>query len=493
MILLLAIACSAIIAQPGSTTEAEVNQQAKLIDASWAFVATQYDKAEKLYLEILDKSPKNAAVRYELARTYCALKNFDNALQNAKLATEYDKKNSWYKLLLGEIYQSSGKFQEAASIYESLVKLEPENEQFYFSWAECLALNGEKTKSVKAFDQLEKKVGFDQHISRQKHVLYLELGDQKKAEKEILKMIENEPENLDFYHLLAGYYRQVGDKFNETTTYQRILSIAPNDSKANIALANQGKLFQSDEVFLNSLKTIFQNKEITLDTKIKELIPYAKKVADKGDLAIATKAIELINILEIVHPNEAKVFSIYGDFLYYSNRKSDALVQYQKTIKLNGSVFPVWEQILEIQKESRDFDQLLQSTEAAIEFFPNQAAIYYFQGLALYEKQKYPEAISSFDQSVIMSGKNNVNKVNALVGLSKVQIKLSKIDLAKANLIKAQTLGGENSSEWLETFGDISAITNDLENALIYWKKAKEKGSKSVNIDKKINEKKLVD
>ena len=480
-------------AQPGSTTESEVKEQAKMIDASLAFVSTQYEKAEKLYLEILDKNPRNDAARYELARTYCALKNYDKALQNAKLAGELDKKNSWYGQLLGDIYKSSGKFQEAASIFESLTRLEPSNEQFYFDWAECLSLSGEKIKAVKAFEQLEKRSGFDEHISRQKHVLYLELGDQKKAEKEIQKMINNEPDNIEFYHLLAGYYRQIGDKNSEQATYQRILSVAPNDSKANLAIAAQSKSSQSDTDYLSSLRTLFQNKEIALDAKIKELIPYVAKIADKSDTLLAAKAIELVQILDQVHPNEAKVYSIYGDLLYYSDKKDEALTQYQKTIKLNGAVFPVWEQIFEILRLKRDFDGLLNSAEKALDYFPNQAAIYYYQGTAYFEKQKYAEACTAFEQSIVMSGKNTFNKVNALVELSKAQMKLSKMELARSNLMKAQSLGGENSAEWLETFGDFSARNNDLETALTYWIKAKEKGSKSATLDKKISEKKLME
>jgi tetratricopeptide (TPR) repeat protein len=474
-------------------TEAEVNQQGKMIDASWAFVAGQYEKAEKQYKDILDKNPKNAAVYYELARTYCALKDYDKAMQNAKQAADLDKKNTWYKQLLGEIFQNLGKFKDAAIAYEALTKLEPQNEFYYFEWAECLALNGDKEKAIKAFDILEKKVGFSENINRQKHVLYLDIGDTKKAEKEIQKMIDHDPTNLDFYYLLAGFFKQIGDKDKEKGVYQRIMSIAPNDTKANVALVSMSKSQSSDNDYLANLKNIFQNKGIGLDAKIKELIPYANKVAEKNDIALANTAIELVKILETVHPDEAKVYAIYGDFLYHSDRKKEALEKYQKTVKLNGSIFTVWEQIFDIQETTQDYDGLLKNTETALDFFPNQASVYYYQGLAQYGKKMFTEAAAAFDQTIIMSGKNNRVKVNALTGLAKTQIKQNKIDAAKATLLKAQPLGAENSPEWLETSGDVSALSSDLQTAISFWQKAKEKGSKSFNLDKKINEKKYID
>jgi tetratricopeptide (TPR) repeat protein len=489
----LSASCDDILAQPGSMTETEVKEQGKMIDASWAFVATQYDKAEKLYKEILDKNPKNAAVYYELARTYCALKQYDKAMQNAKQASDLEKTNTWYKQLLGEIFQNDGKFKEAAALYEALTKIEPLNEVFYFEWAECLALSGEKTKAIKAFDLLEKRTGFDEDISRQKHVLYLELGDAKKAEKELAKMIENEPTNIDFYHLLAGFYKQIGEKAKEQDVYQRIINIAPADERANIALAAVSKNQGNNDVYFSQLKTLFQNKGISLDAKIKELIPYANKVAATNDVALANSAIDLVKILETIHPDEAKVTAIYGDFLYYSNKKQEALAQYQKTVKLNGAVFPVWEQILDIQAENQDNDALLKTTEAALDYFPNQATIYYYAGVGNYGKKNFAEATTAYEQAIMMSGKNNRVKVNALTGLAKTQLKQQKTDAAKATLAKAQPLGADASPMWLETSGDAAALSNDADTALSFWQKAKEKGAKSSNLDKKIIEKKYFD
>lgn len=475
------------------TTEAEMKIQGKMIDAASFFVIAQYEKAEKLYKEIIDANPKNAAAYYELARTHNRQKQYDNALVQAKKATELDKNNTWYKQFLAETLRSYGKFKEAAEIYEALTKIEPRNEIFYFEWASCLAQGGDKAKAIKAFETLEKKTGYDEDICRQKHVLYLEMGDNKKAERELQKLIDNEPTNLEFYHLLAGYYKQIGDKNKEQSTYRRIISIAPNDSKANVALAAQNKMQGNEADYLNSLQKIFENKDIALDAKIKELIPYVQKVADKGDATLANNMIELVKVLERVHPKEAKVHAVYGDVLFYANRKQDALEQYQKSTQFSSSVFSVWEQIFDIQKENKDYDGLLKSTERALDYFPNQVSVTYFNGIALMGKGNFAEANNALEQAVIMAGKNGRLKVNALCGLAKLQIKSQKNDVAKATLAKAQPLGAENSPEWLELSGDLAALQNDIDIAMTFWRKAKEKGAQSLTLDKKITEKKWLE
>lgn len=479
------------LAQPVKISEKEVMLQGAFIDGAMMQNLQQYEKAETVYQGILQKDAKNAAANYELARVYGALKKHEKAIQNAKNAVDLDKSNPWYKMLYADILTNFGKHKEAAELYEALVKIEPKNEYYYYEWAESLGASGNKEKAIKAFEQLEKKTGIDEDICRQKHVLFLELGETRKAEKELEKLVYNYPERIEFLHLLAGFYKQISDKEKEITTFKRILNISPSDGKANLALAALNKSENKDADYLNSLKIIFNNKDIALDVKIKELIPFATKVANTNDKATADAAIELVKILELVHPSEAKVSAIYGDFLFHSKRSEEALLQYQKTVQLNANVYTVWEQIFFIQKEKNDFDALLKSTESALELFPNQANVYYYNGIANLGKGKKSDAIGSFEQVVLMAGKNNRLRLDAYTFLGKAYIESSQFDAAKTTYLKAMPFGGENDALILENLGDAYFKTNDIDNAVTYWQKAKVKGSKSSILDKKIADRKF--
>jgi tetratricopeptide (TPR) repeat protein len=481
-----------IQAQPLKFSEKEVRLQGAFIDGAMFQSLEKYEKAEEIYLGVIEKDPKNATANYELARVYGAQKKYEKALLNAKNAVNLDKTNTWYKLLYAEILGNFGKHKEAAELYEALVKIEPTNEYYYYEWAESLGASGNKEKAIKAFEQLEKKTGVDEDICRQKHVLFLELGDNKKAEKELEKLVYNFPENTDFLHLLAGFYKQIGDKEKEVATYKRVLSVSPSDGKASLALAALSKSGNNKEAdYLAALKPIFSNKEIALDVKIKELIPFATKVANTNDRTTADACLELVKTLSEIHPEEAKVFAIYGDFLYHSGRPKEALVEYKKTVKLNANVYTVWEQIFQIENEQKDFDALLKSTETALELFPNQANVFYFNGLANLEKQKVNDAISSLEQAKMMAGKNNRLKLDVLFLLGKSNYSAKKYDVAKENLLQTLNIGGENNAGILDLLGNAYFQTNDTENAVAAWQKAKIKGSKSPVLDKKIADRKI--
>jgi tetratricopeptide (TPR) repeat protein len=479
-------------AQPLKFSEKEVQLQGAFIDGAMFQSLEKYEKAEQIYLDVIEKDAKNATANYELARVYGAQKKHEKALVNAKNAVNLDKTNTWYKLLYAEILGNFGKHKEAAELYEALVKIEPNNEYYYYEWAESLGASGNKEKAIKAFEQLEKKIGVDEDISRQKHILFLELGDNKKAEKELEKLVYHFPENTDFLHLLAGFYKQIGDKEKELATYKRVLNISPSDGKASLALATGNKSGNNKEAdYLAALKPIFSNKEIALDVKIKELIPFATKVANTNDRNTADACLELVKILVGINPEEAKVFAIYGDFLYHSGRVAESLVQYKKTVKLNANVYTVWEQIFQIENEQKDFDALLMSTNTALELFPNQANVFYFNGLANLEKQKTSDAVNSLEQAAIMVGKNNRLKLEVFFLLGKANYSLKKYDITKENLTKTLSIGGENNAAILDLLGNAYFQTNDVENAVAAWQKAKIKGSKSPVLDKKIADRKI--
>jgi tetratricopeptide (TPR) repeat protein len=403
---LLAFAVASPIYGQEQISEEEVNTQKIFIDANKEKILGNYENAVYLFKEVLKRDKKNHAALYELARIYDVQEKNDKALHSIKEALSIDSENVWYEMFLADLHDKMGKPKEAAKIYETLVSQDDENTYYYEKWAFHLVKAGEAEKAIKVYDKLEDKFGVNEELSGKKYRLYLGLGNQKKAAEELEMLVKSAPSNTDHKHMLASFYLQIGDQKKAEEIYKEILKIDPDDAYASIALAERLKDGGDDISFLNTLKPVFENLEVNIDVKIKELIPYIHKLANSGDEVLGKKIIELAEILQEVHPNEAKSYSAFGDILYYSGDNQAALGKYQKALELNKSVFTVWEQVMYINMELRNFEDLLKTSDEAIDFFPNHAKAYYFNGVANGQLKNHKDAINSLQQALIMSRKN---------------------------------------------------------------------------------------
>ena len=550
-------------AQPGRTSEAEVNTQKVFIDANREKILGNYENAAYLYKEVLKRDKKNHAAAYELARIYDVLDKDDKALNSIKMAVALEKENPWYRMFLADVYEKIGKFGEAADIYKQLSKEDPATDYYYMKWAFYLIKDQKADKAIKVYDALEKKLGVTEELIYKKQSLYIGLGDTKKAANELERLVNAFPSNINYRHELAEFYLQAGEEQKAEEVYNSILAIDTEDAKAIIALANKEEPERGEEVgYLYSLRGIFEKPDVDIDLKVKQLIPYIHKVADGGDEQLAAAGIELTQILAQVHPKEAKAYSAYGDLLFYSGQKEKALGQYQKAVALDNTIFTIWEQIMYIQTELQDFEGLKKATLDAMDLFPNQPKSYYFNGIANSELGNPPEAVSIFQQALIMSRNNpplrldiykrlgieyaqlkkytrsdkafeealkiNANDVSTLHNYSlQLAHRNDQLDKAKDMAVKACELkseqpmlqyacgyvfykmkdykasrkwmekalssGGANYPDILEHYGDVLFQLGETDEAIQQWRQALQKGSRNPNLQKKIDDRELIE
>ncbi len=419
------LAGTVLFAQKGTVTEAEIKIQETFLDGNREKLLGNWDKAAEKFKEVLSQDNRNDAAAYELARAYEALKDMDKAVASAKNATTWNPGNKWYKIYLAELYLKTNKDKDAAAIYENLVKSEPGNEEYYFKWAYFLVRSGQPESAIKVYDDLEKMMGVNEEVIRHKHTLYVGMGNYKKASKELEKLIETFPEKPAYHHLLATFYEQIGEKAKAKETYEKILSINPEDARAKIALAEKEK-GRDDIGFLNSLKPVFENPDVNIDIKISEILPYVNSLADTGDRQLGNTLLGLTSILERVHPNNAKATSVLGDVLYYTGQQSKALEKYKKTLELDDTVWLVWEQILYIHAENKNWPELVATSEKALDIFPNQAVAQYFNGLGYNNTDEYRDAVNSLQQALLMSGRNARLRYDVLNELGKAYFHLKQ-------------------------------------------------------------------
>jgi tetratricopeptide (TPR) repeat protein len=523
------------VSNQGSTnrySEQEIQLQDKFMAAMGQQQIGKMEGAAKLYQEVLEKNPKCDGCAFQLARIYTVTGNKIQAVEFAKKAALLDVNNKWYKMMLAETYEKIGKDKDAADIYKLLAETSPfagdYNEEVYFRLVYTLVRMGEPLKAIKVLDEMEKKKGISEEITIKKQTVYEALGDNKKAAAELKKLADKYPYNIDYQHIAAEYYQKLGDKTTAQELYKRILKNDPNDSKAQLATTAQSKPSSGGDVaYLNTLKDLFKKPDIKIDDKIKTFLPYVNKISEGKDKVLAATGLELAQIIETVHPNDAKSYSLLGDMLYHNGNNLEALEKYKKCLQLNKAIYSVWEQMMYVQDELGLYEDMLKTSEQATDLFPNQAMAFFFNGIANEKKGKLSDAVSSLEQAILMSSKKPQIRMDALIEMgvthsksksydkadkafdealklnSKSSIAMIKYanslasrgtsDRAKVMADEALKISMESDPSVLELYGDYLFKSGDKVNAVNYWTKAKERGLKSMGLEKKISERNLLE
>ena len=525
-----ALANYAAYGQNTRIRESEIQLQDKYLEAVGQQQIGKPEAASKLFLEVLEKNPKCDACAFQLARLNETMGKHDLAQESIKKAIAIEPKNKWYRMFLADLYEKGGKDKDAAEIYKSLASPDAFDEDIYYHWAFSLLRSGEPDKALKVYDDIEKRIGLDEDLTHKKHDVYMALGETKKAGNELKKLSAAFPQNLDYLHLLADFYEKNGQHTEASGVYKSILKLDPNDSKANMDIATGSKkpTAESELTYLMSLKDLFGKPDIHIDLKIKELLPYINKVADKHDTALGDVCLDLAKTIQKAHPTEAKAYSMLGDLYYHTGKPMEALEQYKQCVKITKVVYTVWEQMLFIYDENGMYDDLLTTSEQVLDLFPNNPVPYFFNGLANEKKGKINEAITSLSQASLMSVRKPTLKLETLVEMGVAYTKGKDFDKAdkafdealkfnpsssyalakkgyslslrvgqslQAKAIGEQALknGGDKIAAVLETYGDVLYKCGDPSGAVVYWQKAKENGAKSKGLERKILEKAILE
>ncbi|MCS7036795.1 MAG: tetratricopeptide repeat protein, partial [Saprospiraceae bacterium] len=254
--------------------------------------------------------------------------------------------------------------------------------------------------------------------------------------------------------------------------YEEILRIAPDDETAKMALLAERKSGGSVVADLQALRPVFQDPKISMDSKVKQVMPYFSQMAKGLPADAVALLLELGDIAQKTHPDDAKAWSLSGDLYYHANRPDEALVRYRTCIRLNPRVFSVWANTLEILHSKGDYDELLRLSERAMDDFPNQPLAYYYHGVAALEKGRPDDALPVFEQANLMTVNNPALTLDIADQMGRAL--LLKKDYAAAQKHYEQFLskGGDRHPGLLEHYGDALYWLGRQAQALEYWRKA---------------------
>ncbi|MCF8365844.1 MAG: tetratricopeptide repeat protein [Bacteroidales bacterium] len=370
-------------------------RKAAFMEANKQKLLENYEAAAENYLKALKIDPGHDASMYELARIYLRQNRTDDGIILIEQAIAINDSNSWYYILLAEMYKQTRQYDKVVEVFEKLSNKFPENIEYRYDLALTYIITGDYKKAIDTYNNLEGVIGVTEDISLKKRNLWNNLDKPGKALNEIEKLVDAYPYNSRYLQILAESYVDMENYDKALENYLKVLEIDPDDPYIHISLSDLYRKKGEDEKACDELKLGFANPGLDLDSKIQILITYYS--FDQLFNDNNGPALELAEILNKTHPGDPRSLSLYSDLLYRSGKLPEALETINEVLKVDSSNYSIWEQKMFIENELKQNEQLIETSRIVSELFPMQPLPYLFGGFASYQQKKYEDARKSLE------------------------------------------------------------------------------------------------
>ncbi|MEZ5003015.1 MAG: tetratricopeptide repeat protein [Chitinophagales bacterium] len=358
------------------------------------------EDAVGLFHAVLKLDPNNHAAYYELSRMAYEANKLDEAEQFAAKAIKLNPKNEWYHIYYAEAKAHRGDYIGAAKAYEAIIDEMPELTEYYQDVAYMYAKADKSEEAIEVYDKIEKMQGISEPLSLQKQSLYIKLGKIDKAANEIKNLIDQFPDNDNYYILMAEIFEANDMHKKAQETYEWLLERKPDNPQALLAIAEIQRKMGNEEEYKATIRKVFESKSLDINTKIFMFIPYIEEVASKPESA--EEVLEMAEMIKNTHPDDAKAATAYADVLYNIDRKEEAIEAYKKAAAFEESPLTVWLQLFDLFVREKDYPSLLEFADKGAEKFPDDATPYFYSGAACAQMKDYQCAAEKYETALKM-------------------------------------------------------------------------------------------
>ena len=416
----------------------------------------EYQKAIDSYEKMEQSMGIMEPITLQKVKLYKALKNDEKAYAEVEKLIKAYPQEIGYLILLGDIYLNDNKDDKALEMYDRAEKMEPDNGYLLVSKANYYNRKGYKEKYL---DEIRKALSNKKiDVETKVKILTDYLSDllQKKenldqAYQLFSELVDMHPQEESIYSLYAEFllsqkkYKEAGEQL------QVAVDLAPNNKQYWLQLMGVNmQLGELDEV-------------ITVGEKALTYIPDAAEIYMYMGSGYAMqkdydKAIDILKrgISHLDENNNALVSDYYGqlgDSYYLSGDKDKAFEAFENALlhnPKNTGVLNNYSYFLALDK--RDLSKAERMSGDVIKIEPDNPTFLDTYAWVFFQQGNYT--------------------------------------LAKIYLQNALNKGGDKSADLLEHYGDVLFMLGEVDEALQYWEKAKDAGSESEVLPRKIKDKK---
>lgn len=352
----------------------------------------------KLLEHCLSIDPNAASALYEIAQFYLYLKRPAMGLESMQKAVENAPDNYWYRQALASLYQSGGNFKKAIDVFEGMSEEFADRQEPLLILVDLYNQVKDYPNVIKTLDRLETRSGKTEQISMEKFRIYLMMGSDKKAFDEIESLSKEYPSDMRYLCVLGDVYLNNGKIKEAYDTYQKVLSIEPDNAMALVSMATYYDKMGEKDLYRQQLDTVLLNKKVNSDIKIeimRQLIVQSEQSAKDS-----TEIISLFNGIMKEKQDDAQMPMLYAQYLISKKMDKESVPVLYQVLDLDPENIAARLQLLSYAIRNNDFQEAIKICEPALEYSPETLEFYYYLGIAYFQADRKNDALEVYKKGL---------------------------------------------------------------------------------------------
>lgn len=465
--------------------------------------AGDYSGARDLLLHCRDINPQASETYFFLADCY------ENAGQDSlKMvmlthAAELDPDNVTYKEALLPILLQNNELDKAVAYMEGMVHDTPERTDLLNILLQIYNYQKDTKHALETLNRLETQDGQSEQLTMSKVQIYTDMGDDKRALKELELLVKNHPLDLNYRVMLGNWLLGKDRKKEALKEYKAVLKEEPDNENALLSIMDYYRSIGEDSVANMQRDNIIFSQKTQSDTRMLLLKQYIRQC--EQDQVDSTKVLHYLDRAIAVKQSATDLWTLKLAYMTMKQMPKDSIksVLYQ-ILDLQPDNASARFELIQMAWENQDSKEMIRLAKPAQQYNPDEWAFSYFLGVgyfinddieecinalqtaaanvdesrqaklaedmyallgdALYKVDKNDEAFQAYENCLRLNPENIMCLNNYAYYLSEVNG-----DLDRAATMSLKTVKEEpNNSTYLDTYAWILYLQGRYEEAKIY-------------------------
>ena len=342
-----------------------------------------YPEAFELYRHCLEIDSLASESHFAISGFYSSINKDSLALYHLKKAYSLDPKNDEFAERLGQYYLSQNMIEEGTRVYERLADMCHDRSDFLDVLTRIYQYKKDYPKMLETLNRLEEAEGQSENLTLSKMQVYSSMGDEKGAYEELSRLVKRHPNDLNYKVMMGNWLLANSRKDEALKAYKAVLKEEPGNPQAQMSLMDYYRTTGNSEEADTLLYRILENPETEAQTRISLM---RQVVADneqsRGD---STRILNIFSRILSLPQQTSDMAEMHVAYMNYKHMPTDSILSgLNRVLAINPENIAARLQRLDIMWRDTIDENVIAECEKAIDYTPEETALYYYLGLAKY-------------------------------------------------------------------------------------------------------------